>query len=120
VAEALSRTVGGASFSIRHAAVALAAACGRYHAMIRAMSQLDPPMIIEDLVKFGEDRGMERGMELGIVEGLRRSILDLFDARGIEADAIALDKIAAENDLERLRSWHRRAAVVASAAEVFE
>jgi hypothetical protein len=91
--------------------------------MIRAMSQTDPPLVIEDLVRFGEDRGYERGRNEGLDAGrveLRRSVLELLEARGIEIEPGVRARIATENDLERLRGWIRRAALATSAVEVFE
>jgi hypothetical protein len=38
----------------------------RYDAMVTAMDQANlEPIIIEDLVKFGEDRGFDRGFDKG-------------------------------------------------------
>jgi len=48
-------------------AVVAAAMQKRYDAMVTAMEQLHmEPVIIEDLVKFGEDRGFDRGFLRGI------------------------------------------------------
>ncbi len=59
-----------ASYYQRHMAVVCAATQGRYDAMVEAMaSEGLEPVIIEDLVKFGEDRGLERGLERGRAEG---------------------------------------------------
>jgi hypothetical protein len=45
---------------------------GRYQEMVKAMSDHNlGPVIIEDLVKFGEDRGREEGLAAGREEGLR-------------------------------------------------
>lgn len=117
----------GASFSLRYTAVSLAAARGRYGAMIRAMTEMDPPLVIEDLVKFGEDRGYERGLNEGLERGLneggraelRRAIVDLLEARGIALSALDQARIAAENELPRLRSWLRIAAIARAAADLF-
>jgi hypothetical protein len=149
VAQALKEQ--GAGFSMRYTAVALAAARGRYDAMIRAMTEMDPPLIIEDLVLFGEDRGYARGLNEGLERGLneglerglneglerglnegraigldeggraelRRAIVDLLETRGIALSAIELSRIEAEQELPRLRSWLRLAAIARSALEVF-
>jgi hypothetical protein len=62
-------------------AVVCAATQGRYHAMIEAMAIEGPePVIIEDLVKFGEDRGLEKGLEQGLERGLA-PLLRLFSRR---------------------------------------
>ncbi len=64
---------GGASFYQRHMAVVCAATQGRYDAMVEAMaSEGLEPVIIEDLVKFGEDRGLEKGLERGLAPLLRQ------------------------------------------------
>jgi hypothetical protein len=48
----------GASWAERHMAVVAAAMRKRYESMVTAMEQANlEPVIIEDLVKFGEDRG---------------------------------------------------------------
>ncbi|MFO0758261.1 MAG: hypothetical protein U0359_17335 [Byssovorax sp.] len=51
-----------ASWAERHMAVVAAAMRGRYHSMVNAMEQMSlEPVIIEDLVKFGEDLGFDEG-----------------------------------------------------------
>lgn len=51
-----------ASWPERHVAVVAALMQKRYGAMVAAMEQVQlEPVIIEDLVKFGEDRGVDRG-----------------------------------------------------------
>jgi hypothetical protein len=133
VAQALKEQ--GASFSLRYAAVALAGARGRYDAMIRAMTEMDPPLIIEDLVYIGEDRGFERGLNEGLERGLneglerglneggraelRRAIVDLLETHGIALSAIDQERIEAEQELPRLRSWLRLAASAQSAVDIF-
>lgn len=53
-----------ASWAERHMAVVAAAKRGRYYAMVSAMEQANlEPVIIEDLVNFGEDRGVDRSFE---------------------------------------------------------
>nr|MCU0687812.1 hypothetical protein [Polyangiaceae bacterium] len=45
-----------------HMAVVCAATQGRYHAMLEAMSQVGVErIVIEDLVEFGKDQGLEQG-----------------------------------------------------------
>ncbi len=56
-----------ASWAERHMAVVAAAMRKRYDAMVTAMEQANlEPVIIEDLVKFGEDRGFDRGVDRGV------------------------------------------------------
>jgi len=53
---------GPATYYQRHMAVIAAAMAGRYETMVAAMEHAQmEPVIIEDLVKFGEDRGEARG-----------------------------------------------------------
>lgn len=60
-----------ASWPERHVAVVAAAVQGRYHAMVDAMDKMQlEPVIIEDLVRFGEERGEERGYSRGLSQGL--------------------------------------------------
>lgn len=67
-----------ASWAERHMAVLAAAQRGRYDAMVSAMEHANlEPVIIEDLVKFGEDRGFDRGFDRGV----ERSFLRLFSRR---------------------------------------
>ncbi|MFI6040743.1 hypothetical protein ACIA8C_03850 [Nocardia sp. NPDC051321] len=49
-----------------------------------------------------------------------RSILDILDVRSIEVPPDAHLRITSCDDLDKLRSWLRRSATVASAAELFE
>lgn len=58
-----------ASWAERHMAVVAAAMRKRYDAMVAAMERAHlEPVIIEDLVKFGEDRGYDRGYDRGRVQ----------------------------------------------------
>ena len=46
---------------------------GRYKSMVRAMEEVNlEPVVIEDLVKFGEDRGLKKGMRRGLKKGLEQ------------------------------------------------
>jgi hypothetical protein len=50
------------SWAERHLAVVAAAMRKPYESMVAAMEQANlQPVVIEDLVKFGEDRGYDRG-----------------------------------------------------------
>ncbi|MEI8255140.1 MAG: hypothetical protein WCJ30_05650 [Deltaproteobacteria bacterium] len=54
----------GAGYYQRHMAVVAATTAGRYEEMVKAMNDHNlEPVIIEDLVRFGEDRGREEGRE---------------------------------------------------------
>ncbi len=62
-----------ATWPERHLAVVAAAMQKRYDAMVTAMEQMHmEPVIIEDLVKFGEDRGFDRGLSQGLSQGYDR------------------------------------------------
>ena len=95
--------------------------------MIRAMAAADfEPIVIEDLVRFGEDRGFERGLARGIeqgraqgVEHLRGALLELIAVRLLKLNAEERKRIDAERDPDVLRAWISRAARVGSAAEIF-
>lgn len=71
---------------------------------------------------FAKERaeGHREGLRQGRLEALRRSILDLLEARGI---AVALEDIArvcAETDDEILEAWRVRAKSVVSVAALFD
>lgn len=76
------------------------------------------PIVIEDLVKFGEDRGYDRGWAAGL-ELLRGALLDVLGARAIPVGPDELARIALEASPEQLREWSRRAATATAAGEVF-
>lgn len=135
VARALAEM--SAPYSVRQAAVVLAACRGRYDAMIRALSEadLETPIII-DLVKLGEDMGFEKGREAGFEKGreagfekgreagareeLRQAVVGLLAARGIAPTTDQRALIESEQDLERLRAWLIRGATAQSVAQVFD
>ena len=118
----------GASWPERHMAVVAAAMRGRYESMVAAMEQANlEPVIIEDLVKFGEDRGYERGR----LEEQRASLdRRLEEARvtlrrvlalrklGLKVDSEA--RIDACMDLATLQRWHDQAVLAATADEALQ
>jgi hypothetical protein len=107
----------GASWPERHMAVVAAAMRGRYESMVKAMEQANlEPVIIEDLVKFGEDRGYERG-RLEEERSTLRRVLALRKL-GLKPDGEA--RIDACTDLATLQRWHDQAVVAASADEVLQ
>jgi hypothetical protein len=113
----------GASSNQLHMAVVAAAMRGRYNQMVEAMNEMSmEPVIIEDLVKIGEDIGFERGIQKGIEEGrieiAREWLLSTLEARGIELDEHDRARILAEPSMDRLRAWHRRALTIRSAGEI--
>jgi hypothetical protein len=73
-------------------------------------------VVIEDLVKFGEDRGFEKGA-LKAERSMLRRVLELRHiVLGPEAEA----RIAACTDPATLQRWFDHAVLAASAAEVFQ
>jgi hypothetical protein len=144
VAAVLARR--GASWAERHMAVVAAAAHGRYHAMVDAMERHEmEPVIVEDLVRYGEDVGYERGvreglergvregLERGVREGLERGVREglergvrvlrqnlneLLAARGLMTSAEEQAIIDAEREVTRLVGWLRCAATAATVAEL--
>jgi hypothetical protein len=112
VAEALRAQ--NASWAERHMAVVAALMSERYKSMVSAMEQVNlEPVIIEDLVKFGEHRGLKRGKRLYARSSLRR-VLAL---RKLELSAEQEQQIAACKDLETLQRWLDQAIFAESAAE---
>lgn len=118
-----------ASWAERHMAVVAALSRGRYHAMVKAMEEANlEPVIIEDLVRFGEDRGRaegraegrEEGRKKGREEGRRSEARDLLrlllTQRKLTPSAAAQRKIDACDDLETLHRWLRQAVEAKTAA----
>lgn len=110
-------------------AVVAALSRGRYHAMVKAMEEANlEPVIIEDLVRFGEDRGRaegraegrEEGRKKGREEGRRSEARDLLrlllTQRKLTPSAAAQRKIDACDDLETLHRWLRQAVEAKTAA----
>jgi hypothetical protein len=97
---------------------------GRYHLFVRAMEKRGmQPIIIEDLVKFGEDRGEARGEARGVHRGTldeaRRAVLEALDARGLVIADVVRARVLEEGSLDQLRGWLRRAVVADRVEEVF-
>jgi hypothetical protein len=129
----------GATWQRLAVSAAVAAAAGRYDAMIEAMHEvgIEPP-VIEDLVRFGREQGLREGQEIGLREGqeiglregqeqglrqgriatMRESLLELLALRGLSPSAAQAARIEAESELERLREWFRRAARADSVRDV--
>ena len=94
-------------------AVVAAAMRGRYESMVKAMEQANlEPVIIEDLVKFGEDRGR--------LEGERSTLRRVLALRklGLKPDGEA--RIDACTDLATLQRWLDQAVLAASADEALQ
>jgi hypothetical protein len=65
-------------------------------------------------------QGLEQGREEGRQEGEMDALLEVLDARGIEVDAEARQRILACKDLVQLKAWLRKAVTVSSVQELFE
>jgi hypothetical protein len=120
VAEALRAQ--NASWAERHMAVVAALMRGRYKSMVSAMEQVNlEPVIIEDLVKFGEDRGLKKGLKRGEkkgeLKGFRASLQSVLARRMLELSAEQEQRIAACRNLETLRRWLDQAILAGSTAE---
>ena len=85
----------------------------RFDAMLRAMNaHRVESVIIEDLVKIGEDMGFEKGIEQGLRQGLRTGVLTLCEVLGLgidkdrrtELDAMGVPELEALT--QRLKSTH--------------
>jgi len=64
--------------------------------------------------------GLEEGLQKGRQEGELTALFEVLDARGLEVDAAARQKILACTDLEQLKVWVRKAVTVESVQELFE
>jgi hypothetical protein len=109
----------GAGWYRWHMAVVCAATQGRYDAMLRAMSTVGVErIVIEDLVKFGEDRGLEQGLQQGLIQGEGRTLLKLLALRfgPVAPEVEARVRSAAEAQLDQ---WVERVLTAASLDDVF-
>lgn len=61
-----------------------------------------------------------QGREAGILEGERRALLEVLEARGLQVDEQAHQRIAACTELEQLKRWLRKAVSIHSVQELFE
>ncbi len=111
---ALALRARNASWAERHMAVVAAAMRGRYDAMVSAMEQTNmEPVVIEDLVRFGEDRGMKKGRREG-ERGCLRRVLAL---RKLALSAQQEQQIDACTERATLRRWLDQAVFAESAAD---
>lgn len=111
-----------ASWAERHMAVVAAAMRGRYKWMVRAMEQANlEPVVIEDLVKFGEDRGLKKGLKRGREQGRqeeeRGTLRRVLALRNLPLSAELEQQIDACTDLATLRRWLDQAVFADSAVE---
>jgi hypothetical protein len=120
----------GASQAALYMACMAAAANGRYNHMTEAMQKARvEPVIVEELVRYGFDQGIEQGIEKGIEQGiekgieqgiekgLRDAVLAVLEARELTPSAEERRRIELETDADKLRRWIARAAVAGSVDE---
>jgi hypothetical protein len=118
-----------ASWAERHMAVVAALSAGRYKSMVKAMEDANlEPVIIEDLVKFGEDRGVRKGRKEGRQEGRQEGLEEGRREAAREAlrRVLALRKLALTPeqarkidtcaDIEELARWHDQAVLARTTA----
>jgi hypothetical protein len=104
-----------ASWYQRHMAVIAALSKGRYEVMTRAMAAAGvEPVIIEDLVFFGEDRGLIKGE----AKGKAASVLQVADLRGVSLTEAQRERVLACTDLPTLERWLARAVTATRADDI--
>jgi predicted transposase YdaD len=102
-------------------AVVAAAMRGLYRSMVRAMEQANlEPVVIEDLVKLGEDRGLKKGLQRGRREEERSALRRVLALRKLGLSAQQEQQIDACADLATLRRWLDQAIFAESAAEALQ
>ena len=77
-------------------------------------------VIIEDLVKLGEDRGYERGRLEGRIEERRAALRRVLAVRKLGLNADGEARINACMDLAMLQRWLDQAALAATADEALQ
>jgi Arc/MetJ-type ribon-helix-helix transcriptional regulator len=83
---------------------------------------------LEELMKSGKyeyqtefvRKLMAQGLEQGRQEGEMDALLEVLDARGLNVDAEARQRILSCEDLAQLKVWLRKAVTVSSVQELFE
>jgi hypothetical protein len=89
------------------------------------------PVIIEDLVDFGFEQGIEQGLARGRAEGVERgraegveraarAVIAVLEARALSASDAVLARVTACHDPDTLKGWLRRAAVATHAEDIFD
>jgi hypothetical protein len=72
------------------------------------------PVIIEDLVFFGEDRGLIKGE----AKGKAASVLQVADLRGVSLTEAQRERVLACTDLPTLERWLARAVTATRADDI--
>ena len=103
-----------ATFAECHMAAVAAVMRGRYDEMVMAMEATNlGPVMIEDLVKYGEDLGLAKGLE----QGVRASLREVLEARKIVLTPKQEQRIESCTDLRTLQHWLKRAVTARTASE---
>ena len=122
VAQALVRH--GATTEQIHVAAVAAMVAGRYDSMMQAIKKArGGPVIVEEFVKFGHDRGFAAGEAQGEMRGrleVARSTLAQLLASRFEVGASDEQRIQSETDPERLQAWFQRALTAKALQEVWQ
>jgi hypothetical protein len=102
-----------AGWAERHIAVVAAAVRRRHNEMVNAMERANmEPVIIEDLVNFGEDRGLEKEARAMLRRVLAVRMLPLSPEQELRIDVCT--------DLATLHRWHDQAILAQSADEALQ
>jgi hypothetical protein len=75
------------------------------------------PVVIEDLVKFGEDRGLKKGVKQGRRQEARATLRRVLGLRKLTLTAQQEQQIDTCTDLATLHQWHDQAIFAESAAD---
>jgi hypothetical protein len=78
------------------------------------------PVVIEDLVKFGEDRGLKKGLKKGRRAEERGALRRVLALRKLAVSPEQEQQIDACTDLPTLRRWLDQAIFALSAAEALQ
>jgi flagellar biosynthesis/type III secretory pathway protein FliH len=68
----------------------------------------------------GLQQGLQQGRQQGLQQGEVAALLEVLDARGLEVDDAARQRITACTDLAQLKLWLRKAVTVRSTQELFD
>ncbi|WP_406149702.1 hypothetical protein [Streptomyces sp. NBC_01012] len=79
----------------------------------------DLSFYISPLSEEIREEGRAQGRAEGRAQGRAETVLIVLDARGIDVDRAAREKIAACREPELLRRWLLRSVLVATAEEIF-
>jgi hypothetical protein len=88
-------------------------------AVARALLAKETPAITQALLE-SKLQGQREGRREGLVDGVRRTVITILAARGVQLDDTARARIMACDDLARLERWVARAAVATQLDEVIE